>query len=343
MDNVPQGYSLCLYYLDDFLFAGPPGSTECEAALAIAIECCQISGVPIAVQMTVGPSTKITFLGIEIDSEEGLLSLPQEKLFHTKSIINTWCGRKKCTKRELLSLIGTLHHASTVVKPGQIFLRRMIKLSTVATQLHFTLHLNRSLQADLEWWASFLEQWNGTSILRVLGVSQHDLSLQTDASGCWGCGTVWDNQWSQLQWPKAWEKVDIAVKELLAIMLAAAAWGKHWQGCFVLFESDNNAVVCNINSGSSRHAHMVQLLHILHLIAAHHKFTYQARHLKGSLNITADFLSQNVVTGTFLHLFQGTLYPSPVPLDLLQILLPEAKNWLAVTWRQQFTNSITRV
>ena len=250
-----RGIHFGLHYLDDFLFAGPPGSTECEAALAIAIECCQILGVPIAVEKTVGPSTKITFLGIEIDSEEGLQSLPQEKLVHTKSVINTWRGRKKCTKRELLSLIGTLHHASTMVKPGRIFLRRMIELSTVATQLHFTLRLNRSFRADLEWWATFLEQWNGTSILRVLGVSQHDLSLQTDASGCWGCGAVWDDQWFQLQWPKAWETIDIAVKELLAIMLAAAAWGKHWQGRFVLFESDKNAAVCNINSGSSRHAH----------------------------------------------------------------------------------------
>ena len=146
-----RGIHVGLHYLDDFLFAGPPGSTECEAALMIAIECCQILGVPIAVQKTVGPSTKIAFLGIEIDSEEGLLSLPQEKLLHTKSVINTWRGRKKCTKLELLSLIGTLHHASTVVKPGRIFFRRMIELSTVATQLHLILLLNRSFRADLEY------------------------------------------------------------------------------------------------------------------------------------------------------------------------------------------------
>ena len=88
-----RGIHFGLHYLDDFLFAGPPGSTEREAALAVAIECCRILGVPIAVEKTVGPSTKITFLGIEVDSEEGLLSLPQEKLVHTKSVINTVLGK----------------------------------------------------------------------------------------------------------------------------------------------------------------------------------------------------------------------------------------------------------
>ena len=87
---------------------------------------------------------------------------------------------------------------------------------------------------------------------------------------------------------------------------------------------------------------MMQLLHALHFIAAHHNFTNQARHLKGSLNNTADFLSRNIGTDIFLHSFQGTSHPSPVPLDL-QLLLPEATDWLAVTWRQQFTNSIARV
>ena len=61
----------------------------------------------------------------------------------------------------------------------------------------------------------------------------------------------------------------------------------------------------------------MQLLRALHFIPAYHNFIYQAHRLKGSLNITADFLSRNIVTDTFLHLFQGTPHPSPVPLDFL--------------------------
>ena len=44
------------------------------------------------------------------------------------------------------------------------------------------------------------------------------------------CGTINGSNYSGQRPGKI--TVDIAVKELLAIVLAAAAWGKHWQGRF---------------------------------------------------------------------------------------------------------------
>ena len=72
----------------------------------------------------VGPQTSITFLSIKIALVKGELSLPCDKLLHIRATLNSWRGRKKCSKRELLTLIGTLHHATTVVNPGRTFLRR---------------------------------------------------------------------------------------------------------------------------------------------------------------------------------------------------------------------------
>ena len=37
-----------LHYLDDFLFAGPPGEETCAQALQIAIDTCQELGMPVA-------------------------------------------------------------------------------------------------------------------------------------------------------------------------------------------------------------------------------------------------------------------------------------------------------
>ena len=104
------------------------------------------------------PTNKYQFLGIKINSVKGELSLPRDKLLHIRATLKSWRGRKRCSYRELLSLIGALHHAATVVKPGRIFLRRMIELSTVAVQLQFIIRLNRSFQADLEWSSTFIEE-----------------------------------------------------------------------------------------------------------------------------------------------------------------------------------------
>ena len=98
----------------------------------------------------VGPSVCLTFLGIEIDSQNMEMRLPADKLARLKETIQQWRGNKNCTKRDLLSLIGQLGHACKVVKPGRIFLSQMIKLSTVAKQLDHHIRLTHAFRADLE-------------------------------------------------------------------------------------------------------------------------------------------------------------------------------------------------
>ena len=48
--------------------------------LGTALKLCEELGVPIAAHKTEGPSTVITFLGIEVDTVDRVLRLPEEKL-----------------------------------------------------------------------------------------------------------------------------------------------------------------------------------------------------------------------------------------------------------------------
>ena len=41
-------------------------------------------------------------------------------------------------KRELLSLLGLLNHAATVVRPGRVFMRNLIEASTTVKDLDHT-------------------------------------------------------------------------------------------------------------------------------------------------------------------------------------------------------------
>ena len=75
-----------------------------------------------------GPSTILSFLGIQIDTQKGLLSLPAEKLARVQAELAIWLDRRWCRRRQLESLIGLLHHAARVVKPGRSFLHRLISL-----------------------------------------------------------------------------------------------------------------------------------------------------------------------------------------------------------------------
>ena len=85
-------------------------------------------------------------------------------------------------KRELLALIGHLSFAAKVVKPGRLFLRRLIDLSTTAYQLHHHIHLSGEAREDILWWINFLPSWNGVAYIQDAPVSSDDIHLFTDAS-----------------------------------------------------------------------------------------------------------------------------------------------------------------
>ena len=108
-------------------------------------------GVPLATEKTVGPSQCLTFLGIEIDATTQSIRLPLDKFEEISSLLRRWVDRKKCTKRELLSLIGSLSFACKCVKPGRMFLRRLITLSTQVTSLNHNISLNLEARADIQW------------------------------------------------------------------------------------------------------------------------------------------------------------------------------------------------
>ena len=110
------------------------------------------------------------------------------------SLLTLWRGKKKCAKRELLSLIGSLSFASKVVKPGRMFLRRLIDLSTTVPNLNHHITLNAESRADILWWLEILPSWNGVCFIQSEPVSSASICLFTDASGL-GLGAVYGTHW----------------------------------------------------------------------------------------------------------------------------------------------------
>ena len=151
-----KGVGPSLHYLDDFLLFGPPASSTCAEVLATALSICNELGVPVAGEKTEGPATSLTFLGIQIDTRAMQLRLPQEKLHDLKTRLDHWTQRGESAtprrsgkKRDLLSLIGVLQHAATVVKPGRTFVRSLIDASTTVKSLEHYIHLNAHARADI--------------------------------------------------------------------------------------------------------------------------------------------------------------------------------------------------
>ena len=186
------------HYLDNYITIGPHGSQECGDNLHRMLAVCQRLGVPVAESKCAGPASTMVFLGFEIDTMSRIIKLPAPKLQRTLALVKEWMGRKVCKRRELESLLGHLQHAATVVRPGRTFVRRLIELLSVAKSKGSWVRLNASTRSDLVWWVTFIEGWNGVTMMP--NYSLPSIRLETDASGSWGCGAKCGSKWLQWRW-----------------------------------------------------------------------------------------------------------------------------------------------
>ena len=197
---INHGAEHAWHYLDDFLVAGAPGSSECRLNLDITHHVCDRLGIPLADEKEEGPATRLTYIGYQLDTAELTISLPPEKLARISALVSEWQLKRRCTKRELSSFTGTLQHASTVVRSGRTFIRRMYDLLACAKRPSHHLNLNEGFRSDLQWWASFLTTWNGIGMISPSKPPPPSAVLTSDASGSWGCGAFWQEMWLQLSW-----------------------------------------------------------------------------------------------------------------------------------------------
>ena len=144
-----QGVSHLLHYLHDYITMGSAGSEECNVNTATLSVTCNRLGVPITPDKCKGPATRLTYLGIEVDTIEMQLHLPEEKLKRVQATVTEWLGRKAGRRRELESLVGLQQYAARVVRPGRRFMRRIIVVMTAVKDRDQFVRLNVEIRSDL--------------------------------------------------------------------------------------------------------------------------------------------------------------------------------------------------
>ena len=158
----------------------------------------------------------------------------------------------------------------------------MIDLTKTINILHFTIKLNRSFRADLDWWRMFLPHWNGISAIH----REVDTELYTDSSDV-GIGAIYGNQWFMSPFVGATYHLvlkSITWRELFAIIKAIATW-------------------CNDLANKS-----MKLIRTLFFICAKFNIECKCQHIPGIANIGSDHLSRNRVAKCISY--HPTAYPN---------------------------------
>lgn len=285
-----RGFHNIVVYLDDFWVCAN-SYHECSVAMDTLLKLLRSLGFHINWSKVEGPSKCMTFLGIEINSEEMTLAIPKDKLEDTIGLVHTFLARRRSSKKQLQSLVGRLSWLARVVSPGRIFLRALIEaMSKAKAAAHKVIHTS-AMREDLLWWAEVAPLINGTMAIKgKIPIS----SVITDACPIGGAG-VFNNDWFYVNWAAdspLLANLHINYKELLCTVLAARRWAALWKDRVVIFYTDSMVTKGMLQKGKCRDPVVRSLLKELYMQAVVYNFHIESVHVPGVDNVLADSISR---------------------------------------------------
>ncbi|XP_076592777.1 uncharacterized protein LOC143324302 [Chaetodon auriga] len=304
-----------IHLLDDFLTISPPSSPPAKALTTLTTTFHEL-GVPISPDKTEGPKTSLDFLSITLNTVSLQASLPPEKTHRIALLISNFLLAHRCTKQQLLSLLGHLHYATRIIRQGCSFVSHLLSIAFSVPSLHNYVTLDQTCKMELKLWHQFLSYWNGISFFYNNHVTaQEDMHLFTDAAPSIGFGGYYNGKWFSAMWPGEFTSLSPSsiICELYSIVIAAILWGHEWSKKIIVIHSDNSAVVNIINKGRSHVLDIMQFIRRLTLMSAQHQFIIRASHIPGHKNLIADSLSRFSFQKFRQLAPTSDRFPTPVP------------------------------
>jgi hypothetical protein len=301
--------------LDDFLFIEPT-SERCQQDLHTFLQLCDDIGIPVAPHKTEGPTTTITFLGIELDSIAMQARLPISKLHAYTQDVVALANSSKTTLKNLKATIGKLQFATTVIPSGRAFLRRLHDLTIGIEKPYYYLRLTQQARLDLNMWATFLQDHNGITIIRPPSVVHSDqINMAADASKT-GFGATYGSSWIQGLWPPLWSTFHITFLELFPVYATIHIFAHKLKNSIITFWSDNMGVVQILNKQTSKCHLIMQLVRPLVLLLLQFNIQLHSKHIPGKNNILCDAISRQRATKDLLQQYGMHAKPTPLPSSL---------------------------
>ena len=111
--------------MDDFLVIGA-NYGECQAAQQRLIHILTLLGFTLNWEKVVGPTQRVKFLGLIVDSVQQHVELPQDKLTQLLLLCSSTATKQKVSKRDLQVLVGHMTFAARAIFAARAFSRVLI-------------------------------------------------------------------------------------------------------------------------------------------------------------------------------------------------------------------------
>ena len=279
-----------IVYCDDGAVVMKPSPGKDEE-FKTALDLVQSLGFRLSHHKTCFPDTKMTWIGIEFNTVTQTLSIPQEKIEATLTLVKAWQNTSAATLLEWQRLSGRLHYASTCTSGARHFTSRIYDAVKLAAK-HGHAPVSSAVQQDLAWFTKFLSAFNGKHILRETEV-HHELC--TDAS-MEGAGAFTGKRALSFSIPAGIQQAanSINQREAYAVLVALRKWTHLFQGRNLHLRCDNTTTIAAIQSGKAQEPYLRRVVREIWYVVATNDINLFISHLSSKENAIADALSRGM-------------------------------------------------
>ena len=237
------------------------------------------------------PSQQAKWLGFNLDLQQGVISVPEEKIMALKSQLSKAVDRGSLKARDLASVIGKIISMTLALGPvSRLMTRRMYGLLNSRLYWCQSLEISPEAKLEMEFWLSQIENingheiWHSPSAIRV---------VYADASGTGYGGFTVEHGCHVAH--GAWSEEEIAQsstwRELRAVRMVLESLVPKLKNERVRWFSDNQNVVRILEIGSKKPQLQEEALAVFS-IAAQNLIRIEPQWIPRSENQKADYLSR---------------------------------------------------
>ena len=231
--------------------------------------------------------------------------VPADRLSDLKMELLQWTQFSTFTRRQLQSLLGELSFVTACVRPGRIFMSRLLnRLRSLPSKPPSCFPVTRDMLSDIDWWLTFLSHFNGSAMIALRARDFHDVLFTSDSSLHRGGATCFD-ECTSFAFPRDIEELALHINalELFVLVMAVKSWAPKFAGSRFQISCDNDAAVQVVRSGRTRDAFMQRCLRQLFLTSSRYDLNLHVSHIPGVHNVFADCLRRWDADSTFQRKF----------------------------------------
>ena len=172
----------------------------------------RVTGIQEAVDKASAPSSKMIFLGIQVDTVALSLTIPDEKMEEIRSELRKWQTKSKANLKEVQQLAGHLNYAASCIQPARIYMARFLNfLREVRDNKKHTVPI--TVRSDVQWWLQCASKFNGVALMLNNLWSLPDAEFSSSAC-LMGVGAWTKNAYFYFQLPQSMVQWEFDINQL---------------------------------------------------------------------------------------------------------------------------------